>query len=301
MTSVCSIILNTNRLADTLECLDSLRLSDYADQQSIVVLNACTDGSGAAIRARFPDVIMLETEQNLGYAGGNNLGIAYALEYRADYFFVLNEDAVVGPACISTLVRVMQDEREIGMAGPLTYHYDEPNRIQSAGGYLAPGGRSAHRGRDETDVGQFQTVDDVEWLQGSAIMVRADVVRKIGLLDERFFMSWEDVDWCFRARRAGYRIVCVPQARIWHKGAGLKEPRSPRMTYYRARNRLLFLRKHGAGSTVLLRVLFGEYLRTALAWTLRPRWRAMRAERKALILAVADFLKGRYGRVDVTV
>src|SRR3990172_7032385 len=129
---VVTVILNTNRREDTLAALDSLARSDYANNQVIVLDNASTDGSCEAIRAAFPGVSVIALESNLGYAGNNNVGIDEALKRNADWVFVLNEDTLLAPECISHLVEAGSSQTEVGVLGPMVYHNSEPTIIQSA-------------------------------------------------------------------------------------------------------------------------------------------------------------------------
>jgi hypothetical protein len=292
---VIAVILNTNRRDDTLECLESLYRNAYPNQRVIVLDNASSDGSAAAIRERFPQTILIELDRNLGYAGNNNVGIEAALQHGADWVFVLNEDTILAPDCIERLVSVGEEDARIGIVGPMVYHYDEPNVIQSAGGILEADFAALHIGQNEVDIGQYPEPRDVAWVSGCALLVRRKLIEEIGALDERFFYYWEETDWCTRARERGWRIVHIPQARLWHKGVQRNYQPSPNVTYYATRNRLLFLRKHHAPPKVWVLVWL-QNLRTLFSWSVRPKWRAsMREHRWAIRQGMMDFLRGRWG------
>ena len=288
------VILNTNRHADTCALLASLERIDYPNCEVIVLDNASTDGSVAAIRSSFPTVQIIELEKNLGYAGNNNVGIQAALSHGAEWIFVLNEDTILAPDCLRQLVGAGESNPRIGIAGPMVYHHDEPGVIQSAGGKLGHGWQAHHIGQNEIDHGQFTQIGDVDWISGCAILVRRAVVEQVGMLDERFFYYWEETEWCLRAREGGWRIIQVPQARIWHKGVQRAYHPSPNVTYYATRNRFLMLEKHHAPIMVWLMALH-QTLRTLISWSIKPKWREMVNHRNAMWQGMVDFLYHRWG------
>jgi GT2 family glycosyltransferase len=291
---VFTIILNTNRRADTLACLASLERATYPRHAIIVLDNASTDGSAEAVRSAFPAVEVVALTENRGYAGNNNVGIRTAMERGAEWVFVLNEDTIVDPDCLLHLVEAARSDDRVGIAGPMIYHHDEPTVIQSAGGELTRRWDARHRGRNEEDGGQFPAPSRVDWVSGCAILVRGAVVAQVGALDERFFYYWEEVDWCLRARRAGWHVLHAPRARVWHKGVTRDYRPSPSVRYYDTRNRFLLLSKHRA--PVLVRVsAWWRTLRVLAGWTLPQADRSMRAHRDAAWQGAMDFLGGRWG------
>lgn len=291
---VVTVILNTNRKEDTLAVLASLSRSDYLNNQIIVLDNGSTDGSTDAIRAQFPDVSMMQLERNLGYAGNNNVGIEEALRRNADWVFVLNEDTLLAPDCISQLMRAGTSQGDIGIVGPMVYHHNEPDIIQSAGGRMDRSWHAWHQGQNQPDQGQFSSWQHVEWISGCAIMVRREVIEQAGALDARFFYYWEETEWCVRAARQGWTILHVPQAKLWHKGVQRDYRPGPNVTYYSTRNHFLLLAKHHAPVRAWL-ATWGETLRTLTSWTLKPKWRSMREHRDAMWQGVGDFFRHRWG------
>jgi hypothetical protein len=135
----------------------------------------------------------------------------------------------------------------------------------------------------------------VEWISGCAIMVRRQLIEQVGMIDERFFYYWEETEWCIRARKAGWRIVHVPVAQIWHKGVQRNYTPPPSLMYYSTRNRLLTLKKHKAPISVISRAWF-EILRTLVSWSVKPKWRSMRIHRDAMLQGSIDFLRRRWGK-----
>ncbi|MCB0121521.1 MAG: glycosyltransferase family 2 protein [Caldilineaceae bacterium] len=293
---VVSVILNTNRRQDTLACLASLAQSTYANHDIIVLDNHSTDGSVAAICAAFPAVQVIAITDNQGYAGNNNVGIAAAVAQGADWVFVLNEDTIVDPACLEHLVRVGENNPQLGIVGPLVYHHDEPAIIQSAGGMLSRHWDSWHLAQDEPDRGQFREPHPVDFISGCGILVRRRVIEQVGMLDVRFFYYKEETEWCLRTRRRGWQINLVPQAKLWHKGVQRNHRPKPHVTYYSTRNLFLLLNKHHAPLSVWI-VAWGNKFRTITSWTLRPKWRAMRQHRNAMVRGIVDFLCRRWGQM----
>lgn len=291
---VVTIILNTNRRDDTLACLASLKQGTYQNHKVIVLDNHSQDGSVEAIRTSFPTVQIIELQQNLGYAGNNNVGIQTALHQGADWIFVLNEDTILAPDCLTQLVQVGTSDSQIGIVGPMVYHHDEPNVIQSAGGKLGRDWQAWHLGQNEKDQNQFPTTHQVDWISGCALLVRREVIEQVGMLDERFFYYFEETEWCLRARKAGWRVLHVPQAKIWHKGVQRNYQPSPAVAYYATRNHLLMLAKHRAPMQAWL-ATWARTLRTLVSWSIKPQWRSKRAHRDAIWQGAIDFLRSRWG------
>jgi len=292
---IVAVILNTNRREDTLACLQSLRDTAYQNLTVLVLDNSSTDGSVEAISECFPEVKIIRLEQNLGYAGNNNVGIQAALELMADWVLVLNEDTVLDAQCLALLVEAGESDPEIGIVGPLVYHYDEPQVIQSAGGLMDRRWQLTQLGMNEADQGQFRGLRPVHFISGCAIMVRRQAIEQNGGLDERFFYYWEETDWCLRILKSGWKIVNVSQAKLWHKGVQRNYQPSPNVTYYWARNWILLLEKHKA--PLPARLFVWSYLaRTLISWTVRPKWRSKRAHRDALWQGIRDYLRKQWGQ-----
>ena len=291
---VVSVILNTNRRQDTLDCLASLAHSTYQPHTALVVDNASTDGSVEAIRAAFPETQFVALAENRGYAGNNNVGLEWAVKHGADWVLILNEDTVLDPEALARLVEVGLSDAHIGIVGPMVYHFDEPDVIQTAGGVLGPHWFAGLMGYNERDRGQYHDPRPVEWISGCAMLARRALIEQVGLFDERFFIYWEEIDWCLRARKAGWQLMQVPQAKLWHKGVRRNYTPTPSVTYYTTRNRFLLLAKnHASLSTWLVSV--ASTLRTLSSWTIRPKWREMRPHRDAMLQGLWDFARRRWG------
>jgi GT2 family glycosyltransferase len=180
----------------------------------------------------------------------------------------------------------------------MVYHHDEPTVIQSAGGALGPQWEAHHTGQNEDDIGQFPNTRPVSWISGCAVMVRRQAIEQLGMLDERFFYYWEEVEWCLRIGRGGWQIVHVPAAKLWHKGVQRNYQPKPSVAYYNTRNRFLMLEKQRAP----LRIWLGAWLqtlRTLASYSIRPKWRTKRAHRDAQLRGMLDFLRRRWGQAQL--
>lgn len=289
------VIVTYNQWALTRACLESLAQATSANFEVLVVDNASTDGTPERVREFAPNVKVIENGVNVGYAQGNNVGLEYALQQTFEYAMILNNDVTVAENCLDVLVQAADANPDAALLGPLVYHADEPTVIQSAGGVLPKDWHARHRGANQSDRNQFAEIAAVEWLTGCAVLARASALGKFGLLDENFFMYGEDVDWGVRARQAGYRVLVVPQAHVWHRGVRRDYAPAPYVTYYSARNELQLMQKHRAGVSPYLRA-WARNARTVASWSVLPRWRGQRAHRDALARALRDAALRRMGR-----
>lgn len=254
MKNIAIVIVNWNGKKDTLACLASLSKFKVKSLKFkvIVVDNGSTDGSVEGIRKKFPLVEVIENNENLGFTGGNNIGIHRALEDGADFVWLLNNDTYVDKNALQALVNECTDEH-VGVVGSKIYfapghefHKDRYNTAQLgkvlwyAGGLIDWNNMYAsHRGVDEVDCGQYDKIDETAFVTGCSMLVKREVFEKIGLLDEKFFAYLEDLDFCLRAKQAGYKLLYAPKSVVWHKNAGSSSVGSQLHQYYMTRNRLL--------------------------------------------------------------
>lgn len=257
------IILNWNGLEDTVECLESLRKITYPNYEVIVVDNGSKGNDAQALQERSSDYThLIRNDKNYGYTGGNNIAIRYALDNCApDYVLILNNDTVVAPDFLSQMIEAAESDASIGVVGSKVYYHSFPNRIQGAGGRVnMRTGQASHIGIKEVDSGQYDTQREVDYVFGCCLLIKRQVIQRIGLFDESYFSYWDETDYCFRAREAGYKVVYVPEAKIWHKAplklkAWHKTPAGGKASglyyYYMARNHFKFMRKHAAKAQYL--------------------------------------------------
>lgn len=300
MKSVAIIILNWNGRDDTLACLHSLCHIDYPNFQIVVVDNHSSDDSVAVIQKEYPHITLIQTDENLGYVGGNNVGLTFARQQNFDYALLLNNDTEVDPQFLQVLVAAAEADPAVGIVGPTIYYFDAPQTIWSAGGAINwRQGLTRMIGLNEPDQGQFgQLPRPVEFVTGCALLIKMTVVARIGVLDDRFFAYYEETEWCVRSARSGYKVMHVPAAKIWHKISIQAREASPTVHYYMTRNRLLFLKATHAGLTPWLNT-FLEYGRTLTSWTIKPRWRHKAPQRQAMLQAILDYWRGNFGRVNL--
>jgi hypothetical protein len=290
-------VLTINNLRDTAVALESLSALKYPNREIILVDNGSTDGSIPAIRARFPGVTVIENGRNLGFAGGNNVGLKYAAEHGADYMVLLNNDIKVPPDFLDAMLEAAESDPAIGMLGPAVHDFeDRPNNI---GWRFNP--RWGYSVRVRLEEADGRDVVDVQTISGCALMVRRTVYEEIGGLDERLFLLVEDVDWGLRCREAGWRVVTAVRAKLWHLNCGTLVRRSSGRLYYEYRNSLLVMRRHAKWhhwATFLPYFVFRRYLSDRRAIkrdaTLPAKSRALKL--RALKQAFADFFAGRAGQ-----
>lgn len=241
---IAMIVLNWNGKNDTCECLESLRQLNYPNYEIIVVDNGSTDGSQKFLRENFPEVILIENERNFGFGGGFNVGIKKALKRKAEYIVCLNNDVIVDKNFLIELVKVGELSPEIGGLYPMAYYYDQPNRINGAGGVNRFINGKVF-GCGELDNGQYNKVRENMLLCGPAIVLKEKTLLDVGFFDVSYFYGPEDLDIALRAIRAGYKLIFVPNAKLWHKTRGATGGRvTPLTSYFSIRNRILFVKKH---------------------------------------------------------
>lgn len=272
---VAIIVLNWNGADETISCLNSLAALRYPNHTVLVADNGSEDDSVVRIRARFPAVEILENGANLGYAGGNNRAIAHVMTNAPDFVLLLNNDVEVAPDFLDQLIAAADALPNAGFVGPMTLsHGQYSDWIEALGGcYWDPARldfRSlAHRERGDDHAHERPVL--LDYATGSCLLVRAEVISRVGLMSEHYFLTFEESDWCYRGRELGYLSYGVPSARIWHKVSvsfgGIK---SPLVDYFMTRNRLYFADRH------LPRAARHRLLLRAIASVLRACWPTFR-------------------------
>lgn len=264
-----TILVNWNNYTDTALCLSSLRQVKYEHHEVTVVDNGSTDNSPSRLRSAFPDLNIIELGRNLGFAGGCNAGIRYALSHGSDFVWLLNIDTTVDRDALRALVDRACSSPRLAACGSAIYFMDDPQRLQAWGGghvnfWL---GRSRH---------YLQPVPDesVEFITGASMLISREAIESIGLLDDHFFMYWEDADYCFRLRASGWNLSVAGQSRVWHKGSSSVGKESVRLDRYFNASAKRFFRKHAAIPN--LAIWIGSTLRFAKR-ALRGDWSRARA------------------------
>jgi len=260
-----AVVLNWNGGDDTLAALESLQGVD-----TVCVDNGSDDGSPDAVAARFPHVELIRTGVNLGFSGGNNVGIRRALARGADWVLLLNNDAVADAGLPAALAAAAAARPDAGVLACKVFFADPPDVLMYAGGRvnLRLGYWGRQDGFGQRDDGRFDTLRDVDRATGAAMAVSRAAIERAGLLDESLFAYAEDTEWCLRIREAGFGVVFVPDAKVWHVGsASTGGMRSPTSIYYDTRNMIAVAERHdprsGAAAAVRRGVVLGAHLANA--------------------------------------
>jgi hypothetical protein len=287
------IVLAWNGLRLTRTTLDSLarcRVPEGWRAHVLLVDNASSDGTPAAIAADYPWVELLALPENRRFAGGNNAGLAHVLEAGADAAMLLNNDVQADPGLYERLLLALAQERGAGAAAPLIYHAAPTDVIWYAGGSCRPAlAWSAHRGLRTRDRGQYRSIEDTGYLTGCCLIATRECWQRVGLLDERYFIYAEDADWCLRARAAGFRLLFVPTARLWHEvSASSGGGTNPWKVYHRLRANAAMWARHarGLGALTWGPCFLAQQAALAIVLLVRGQARAAAAVPRALWDAV---------------
>ena len=249
------VSVNYDQPGVTCEMLASLSKVTYPNFETIVVDNGSPTTNPYSIKENYPETHLLISEENLGFAGGNNIALKQA---KGDYILLLNNDTEVKPDFLDSLVELMESDETIGIVSSKILYFFEDNIIQYAGtSPINPiTSRGRHYGNKEIDNGQFDKAVETYYPHGACMMIRKSVLEELGLLYEGYFLYYEEYDFTERVRRAGYKIYFQPNSSILHKESISTGKNSPLKTYYINRNRLLFLRRNLNGITFLLAMIY---------------------------------------------
>ncbi|MGH9464579.1 MAG: glycosyltransferase family 2 protein [Thermoanaerobaculia bacterium] len=244
---VAAVVLNYNGREVTLQTLTSLQGLTYPRFDVTVVDNGSTDGSAAAVADRFPQVKQLRVEANQGIAYGLNVGVRWALARDYDYVLILNNDIEVDAGMLEELIRAAEGDPRIGCVGPKAYYYWDRRRIWSAGGKIRfREAVTRERGMGEIDRGQHDEPGEVDYVNGCACLLRASVLREVGLFDPLYVVSCEDADWCTRMKGRGYRCGYAPRAVLWHMVSQTTGGYRASRTYQTGRSTAIYVRRYAS-------------------------------------------------------
>jgi len=282
---VYALVLNWNGADEAIACLKSLEEQTYSNLQIFLVDNGSIDNSILQIRTHFPNMPILANEKNLGFAGGVNVGLRYALNEGADYVLVLNNDLVLDSHCVSEMVR--QAQADVAFVTAVIYYQDDSNCIWSIGGKINRWNlEKTADARGQIDEGQLPIVIERHFVPGGATLMSHHALKNIGLFDERFFLYYEDADLSLRAYRAGLRSVVATRAKMWHgisKSSGGSD--SPRERYWMASSSVIYFSKNAYWWQLPIIIFW----RTGSA--IRTTWRLWRTRKKDALKAYWRGLK----------
>ncbi|MBP7102875.1 MAG: glycosyltransferase family 2 protein [Bacteroidales bacterium] len=242
------VILNWNGTKFLRQYLPSVVDYSLPSAEVFVIDNASTDESIAFIQQNFPQIHIVTNDRNYGFAQGYNEGLKHI---DAEYYCLLNSDVEVSPDWLEGIISFMDNNKDVAVCQPklLSYlHKDEFEYAGAAGGFIDKYGYPFCRGRlftcMEKDKGQYDDIAELFWATGACMFVRSDIYRSLGGLDDDFFTHMEEIDFCWRVKNAGYRVMCYPKSVVYHYGGGTLQTGSPKKTYYNFRNNLIMLYKN---------------------------------------------------------
>lgn len=251
--SVAIILVNWKSFDVTSDCLESLKQLKYPNYQVILIDNGSQDGSVEKFRTHHPHIVLLPSETNLGFAGGNNIGLRYAQAQPFDYAIMLNNDTFVEPDFLTLLIDYMETHPEVGAIQPRIHFNDNRNLLWNGGAYFNPWtGFTYTDGENQLPKKRHLQLKEIDWISGCAFLVRTHMLDRTGLLNEDFFMYSEDVDLSFRIRKLRYQLIYHPASVIYHI-AGVSNKSTTRgkegyvnhmVHYYNQRNRLWIIKKY---------------------------------------------------------
>ncbi|WP_169808425.1 glycosyltransferase family 2 protein [Clostridium ljungdahlii] len=239
-------MVNYNGYKDTIECVNSLIKLNYSNYKIVIVDNASSDDSVKILKEELNDCKIIESNKNLGFAYGNNLGIKYALDNKADYVLLLNNDTLVETSFLTNMINSFNVNKSIGLVGCKIMYYPQKNIIWYGGGYINWFKFiGIHYGAKQIDKGQYDQEKEIDFMTGCCMLIKREVFDKTGFLSEDYFMYLEDVDFCVKVKDAGYKIWYNPKAIIYHKvGFSSGGEESAFSIKWSTRNRLLFMKKY---------------------------------------------------------
>lgn len=297
---VFAIIVNYNGWQDTIKCLESLNSQNYQNLETIVVDNGSTDESLARINDCLDKIHsgkfhLITNPTNTGYSGGNNIGILAAFKRQADYFFLLNNDATIDKNCVGELVDFAQKNKNAGIVAPLILRENQPDTIWFGGGKFSwlSGGRHLNTRKKPANIPPEPK--KIDFATGCAMLISRDAFKRIGFLEEEFFLYYEDIDWCLSARKAGIGIFLLPSALVRHKeSSSARKLGNPTIHYYHFRN-ILYLASRQAPFLIKYAIYVWSgyvYTKQLIKDVLLPKARPIN---KMIKRGIADFYKARMG------
>ncbi|HLC38621.1 MAG TPA: glycosyltransferase, partial [Patescibacteria group bacterium] len=292
---VAIIVLNWNQKRMTTKCVASLIENDWPNYKIIVADNNSTDGSPEYLKQKFgAKIFLLKNPKNLGYAEGNNQALKWAQKQDFDYFLVVNNDCEFAKNFLTEMLRAAAIFPEAGMIAPKVFYAQRPNILQYTGGeFVWRYGEARLRGNLKEDLGQFNYFSRPDFASGVCLLVSRDLLEKIGLIPNKYFMYSEDVDWSFRAKKAGFEIIYQPAAQVWHYDSYSSGAQNPIKSYYYIRNIWLVIAKWANINQKILFLVFFHWklLKMIIKDLLAGNYKNI----KAIIAGYRAFAKGETG------
>lgn len=286
------VTINFNGYTDTCELTESLKRHMSIPYELIIVDNDSKNGEAQRLKKRYPEVVVIVSEKNLGFSGGNNLGIKAS---DSDFVLLLNNDTIIEDDTIKYLLERMESDSSIGGVSPKLKFNDSPRNIQYAGYTpLSPITlRNRSIGYNEEDDGSYNLPHITPYVHGAAMLIRRSVIDRVGDMPEQFFLYYEELDWSTTIRENGYNLWYEPRCTVYHKESNSTGVDSPLKIYYITRNRLLYTLRHRVGVQKNLSILFQIMIsapKNVLAYALKGKWKHTRA----IIKGIKDYVANNY-------
>jgi len=300
MAQIAVIIVNYNGKEDTIECLNSLATCHSVSFTPIVVDNGSTDGSVATLSSHFPSLHLIRSETNLGFAGGNNLGITYALEQGFSHLCLLNNDTTVAPSFLSALA---SSYKEHSILGAKLINAKNHALLDHLGGIWNADRLEFDLVGAGANAALYKNKIQLDYVCGCALFASRSVFERVGFLYEPFFLYWEESDFCMRAKKAGILSYSCPDALVYHKGAIAPEKKSSLTSYYAQRNRLLFLSRNISLTSTQKKTLRKILFRKCKHFLLHILQLPFSKKKKRIVYEWAEIrgiihgIRGRYGKL----
>jgi len=287
------VLVNYNGLNFQNDCIKTIKNMSYSNYEIIVVDNASTDKSMEMLKQYYPEVTIIECEENHGVAKGNNIGIRYAIDNGSQYILLLNNDTEIDAELLTEMIKKADENILIT---PKIYYYNPSNLLWYAGGEINLNkATTTHYGYGEYDNGQYDKETLVKYTPTCCLLVHKSVFNEIGLMDEKYFMYYDDTDFCVRINKSKYSILYCPSAVLWHKvSSSTGGECSPLKTYYMTRNRFYFAKKHN--SVYIMSYIYSIYfsIRRSVKFILKRDKKQV----NMIKLAISDFIKGNMYKMN---
>lgn len=293
------ILLNWNGVTYTLQCLESLKKVQYFSISVIVVDNNSSGNDVEIMIEHYGQFInkVIANTSNLGFAGGNNVGIKYAIDNSADYILLLNNDTIIEPNLVEVLLEKIVNQKKIGIVAPQINYFDEPNKIWTEGGKISKLRGAGCADSRRIEDGKSKVDREVSFVSGCCMLINKEVFQKVGLFDESFFLYVEDTDFCYRTFSSGYKIVVTNDTKIYHKvSSSTKKEYTALPLYYTTRNRLFFAKKNFPYFYfITFTYIFFVMLLKCIVFFLQGK----RSNVKIILKAFKDFGTGKMGKANL--
>lgn len=288
------IIINYKGYDDTEECLESIKKIKYSNYGIIVVDNAPNKSSVSLLKSKFPDIFYIGSPNNVGFSGGNNLGMQLAYKLGAKYILFLNNDTIVSNNLLTEMISFMENHKSVGMAGPLTLYYDNPSLVAFAGGSLNRNTGLITYFYKNIKLQQLKhNVVYCNFIEGAALFCRAQLIKKIGGFNELYFLTSEESELCIKVKESGHKMAVITSCYVWHKVSQSMTAASELASYFIFRNKLFFVKNNCIEFHLRdLLNIFRYYMVCLLSFTFKKKnYSAV----IGMLNGIVDFFLGRDG------